>query len=172
MKFNAPLIKLESQVWSHVFEVPEDLQSEISADHRRFKISINGSEFFSGAAMNGKNGSWFFNVNQKRRTQMNLLEGDLLQINLQKDLSEFGMDMPIELQEVLVQDENGMNHFNALTPGKQRNLIYIVAQVKNSDIRIRRALVVVNHLKINQGKIDFKALNQELKEANQAARNQ
>ena len=172
MKFSTPLIKLDSRVWSHAFEVPEDLQSEITSDHRRFKISINNCSPFAGAAMNGESGTWFFNVNQKRRDQLSIIEGDLLQVSLEKNTSEFGMDMPLEFQEMLLQDEEGSAYFNGLTPGKQRNLIYIVAQVKNPDIRIRRSLVVVTHLNINNGKIDFKALNQELKEANQAARNQ
>ena len=42
--------------------------------------------------------------------------------------------------------------------------------VKNPEIRIRRALVMVRHL-INQlGEVDFKLLNQEMKEENQKAK--
>lgn len=80
------------------------------------------------------------------------------------------MEMPIELREVLDQDEHADTLFHKLTPGKMRNIIYAVASVKSSEIKIRRALVYAEHLKKNKGKIDFKELNQEMKEANRKAR--
>jgi uncharacterized protein YdeI (YjbR/CyaY-like superfamily) len=67
--------------------------------------------------------------------------------------------MPEELAELLAQDEEGDRLFHALTPGKLRTLLYLVGQPKSSDIRLHRALVVVEHLKTNQGKIDYKKLN-------------
>ncbi len=69
-----------------------------------------------------------------------------------------------ELAELLAQDEEGNRFFHALTPGKLRTLLYIVGQPKNSDIRLHRALAIVEHLKMNQGKIDYKTLNISIRE--------
>jgi uncharacterized protein YdeI (YjbR/CyaY-like superfamily) len=55
-----------------------------------------------------------------------------------------------------------MPTFEQLTPGKQRNLIYIVGQAKNTDLRIIRSIIIIDHLKNNLGKIDFRSLNKEL----------
>ena len=61
------------------------------------------------------------------------------------------------------QDELGNTLFHNLTPGKQRNLIYIVAKPKSQDIRIRKAIVIIEYLKSSGGTIDFKELNEALK---------
>lgn len=86
-----------------------------------------------------------------------------VQATLRKDDSKYGLPMPEEMQEVLDSDEEGNRLFHALTPGKQRTLLYIAGFPKTSDKRISRAIVIVEHLKANHGKIDFKMLNQALK---------
>ena len=72
--------------------------------------------------------------------------------------------MTEELAELLAQDEEGNRLLHALTPGKIRTLLYIVGQPKTSDTRLHRALVVVEHLKANKGKIDYKQLNVSVRE--------
>jgi uncharacterized protein YdeI (YjbR/CyaY-like superfamily) len=71
--------------------------------------------------------------------------------------------MPAEFNEVLKQDREGNKLFHALTAGKQRSLLYLVGKVKNIDRRIHTALVVVEHLKKNEGRIDGNTLYSELK---------
>jgi len=75
-----------------------------------------------------------------------------------------------ELSEVLAQEQEGSVHFQLLTPGKRRTLIHWVDNVKNPEIRIRRAIVLLRHLKNQEGSIDFRRLNQEMKEENQRAK--
>jgi uncharacterized protein YdeI (YjbR/CyaY-like superfamily) len=72
--------------------------------------------------------------------------------------------MPEELKEVLEQDEEGNRIFHALTPGKIRTLLYLAGQPKSSDIRLRRSIAILDHLIQNNGKIDFKMLNQAMRE--------
>ena len=86
-----------------------------------------------------------------------------MEVHLTKDDSEFGLPFPVELEEVLAQDKAGKEYFDKLTPGKQRNIIYAAGQVKNPDLRIQRAMVLIEHLKKNKGKIDFKLLYAELR---------
>lgn len=66
--------------------------------------------------------------------------------------------MPEELEELLHQDEEGNRLFHALTPGKQRTLLYYIGSPKTADTRIYRAVAVVEHLKTYNGKIHFKIL--------------
>ncbi len=109
-------------------------------------------------------GGFFININKKIRDKLKLKVGMQVQASLRKDESKYGLPMPEELDELLKQDVEGDRLFHALTPGKQRNLLYIVGNAKKSDTRITRAIIVVEHLKANDGKIDFKMLNQALKE--------
>lgn len=41
--------------------------------------------------------------------------------------------MPEELEELLHQDEEGNRLFHALTPGKQRTLLYYIGAPKTAD---------------------------------------
>ena len=89
-----------------------------------------------------------------------------LNLELREDQSKYGMPISEEFEAALESDFEAYEYFDKLTPGKQRNLIYFADSVKSSDIRIRRALVVMNHLKLHKGIIDFKELTNEMKDAN------
>lgn len=105
-------------------------------------------------------------VNKKVREQLGLKEGDQVTLELMKDTSEYGMPMPESLQVMLDQDEIGSEYFHALTPGKQRSLIYLVSKVKNIDKQINKALAILDHLKDVNGQLDFKLLTDKIKEYN------
>jgi uncharacterized protein YdeI (YjbR/CyaY-like superfamily) len=105
---------------------------------------------------------YFINVNKKIRDQLKLIEGSTVHVSLSEDKSEYGLPFPEEFKELLNQDPAGNKLFHALTPGKQRNLIYAVSQVKNTDLRIHRGLAILEHLKMNKGKINFRQLYKEI----------
>jgi uncharacterized protein YdeI (YjbR/CyaY-like superfamily) len=111
-------------------------------------------------------GSFLITVNKKLRDSLGLKIGSKVSVSLWKDESEYGLPMPEELAELLKQDEDGNRLFHALTPGKLRTLLYIVGQPKNSDARLLRALAIVEHLKTNKGKINYRQLNEEMKSGN------
>ena len=46
------------------------------------------------------------------------------------------------------------------------NIIYAVSMVKNSDSRITKALIILDHLTANAGKLDYRALNEAFKAGN------
>jgi uncharacterized protein YdeI (YjbR/CyaY-like superfamily) len=71
--------------------------------------------------------------------------------------------MPKELREVLKQDKAGDRMFHSLTAGKQRTILYYIGKAKDIDRRIHMALVVIEHLKDNDGKIIYPKLAEELK---------
>jgi uncharacterized protein YdeI (YjbR/CyaY-like superfamily) len=89
---------------------------------------------------------------------------------LEKDQSEYGVPIGDELREVLDQNPNADKVFHSLTKDRQRTLIYLINNVKSSGIKIKRALVMTDHLVNQNGKTDFKLLNVEMKAANQAAK--
>jgi len=74
--------------------------------------------------------------------------------------------MPIseELEEILSQDPDGSELFHKLTPGKIRSLIYHVGKYKSSDKRVEKGVIILEHLKANEGKLDWKMLNEAFKQ--------
>lgn len=106
---------------------------------------------------------FFIMVNKKIRTTLGIDEGDVVRVFLEKDTSKYGMPMPAEFEEVLKQDPEGDRVFHELTPGKQRSILYYVGKIKDIDKRIHTALIYVEHLKDNDGKIVYEKLKNELK---------
>jgi hypothetical protein len=170
-QFTSLLEQSYSDVWYCHFVVPDDVAREyIETDQRRVICTLNDEQTLHAGLMPLGDGRWFINVNKEARKKLGVDFGDEVHVALQPDTSEFGMEVSEEFREVLLQDPDAEKFFRALTPGKQRNLIYFVGNVKSSQIKIRRAFVVTEHLKNQQGKIDFKLLNAELKEANRRAK--
>lgn len=158
-------------MWGLHFKVPADIADRfIEAKARRILVSVNGSDTFHAGLMHLKTGIKFININQVFCKKNQLMLNESISIEITEDPSKYGMAMPEEFEIALSMDPEADAYFHALTPGKQRNLIYIASQTKSSNIRARRAWVVCDHLKSHSGIIDFKDLNQEIKIANQNAK--
>jgi len=162
--FATALEKFEANLWNYHIKVPVNV-CQIFLDNAspRVVCELNGILNFQCGLMPKGDGSYFININKKIRDTLLLNVGTALQVKLWKDESEYGLPMPEEFKELLLIDEEGNELFHSLTSGKQRTLLYIVGNVKNSDIRIKRAIVIVDHLKLHNGKIDFKKLGQAMK---------
>ena len=129
---------------------------------KRVLCSIKGAEPFPCALMPWGD-IFYIMVNKLRRAELGLNVGDSVEVVLEKDESKYGMPMPEELQEVLNQDPQGDKLFQKLTAGKQRSMMWFIGKVKDIDKRIHTALVFIEHLKKNDGKLVFEELQQELK---------
>jgi uncharacterized protein DUF1905/bacteriocin resistance YdeI/OmpD-like protein len=162
--FSARLDKFDGNLWYFHIMVPGEIaQQFVKGTDRRVLCMLNGSETFQAGLMPNGGGGYFININKKIREKLDLKLGSEVHAALEKDTSDYGLPMPEELAELLKLDDEGNTLFHSLTPGKQRTLLYIIATPKNVDIRIRRAICVVDHLKENNGKIDYKLLNVSLK---------
>lgn len=147
--------------------VPEEVSTHFVESHgKRVVCTINGTLTYQCALMPLSGEGYFININKANRSKLGLENGAILHIELQVDTSKYGLPMSEEFEEVLRQDELGSAYFHALTPGKQRTLIHYAGNVKSPAIKLRRSMVVVEHLVMHQGVIDFKLLNDEMKEAN------
>ena len=169
-KFVSVVQKFDSPLWGFHTEVPHDIAMLfIDGDNRRVRCTLNEKVKTRSALMPPRQG-WFLLINKSIREELDLQIGSEVSITLEKDHSAYGMAMPEELEVMLNQDDAGNGYFHALTPGKQRSLIYIVSQVKNVDSRIRKSLAILDHLKEEKGALDFKRLNTKIKEYNQQAK--
>ncbi len=163
--FTSTLEESTNKLWGCHFVVPQVVALTLIAqrEDRRVVCVLNEKTTWQCAMLPRGDGTFLITVNKKIQKDQGLTIGSRVQIALRPDDSEFGLPMPEELAEVLAQDPEGHRLFHALTPGKLRTLLYIVGQVKNSDGRIHRSFAIVEHLKINGGKINFRQLNEALK---------
>ncbi len=165
MEFTARLENFNTKLWTYHIKVPKAIALHFKEKgNKRVVCTLNDEHSFQCAIMPAGDGVFFININKKIRDHFKLKEGSKLNVFLEPDTSEYGLPFPEELKEVLKQDKAGNKFFDQLTPGKQRNILYYVNQVKNTDLRIQRAMMFIDHLKRNNGKLNFRELFQEFQQ--------
>ncbi len=164
VKFKTELVRSTNDSGWHFLLVTADIVAKFGFEGKSKRIicTINDGEGFQCALLPW--GELFYIiVNKKKRDAIGIVAGDVVNVLLAKDESKYGLPMPEEFQEVLNQDPDGNRLFHGLTAGKQRSLLYQLAKPKDIDVRIHQALLIVDHLKENDGKIIDKLLYEELK---------
>lgn len=155
-------------IYGHHLIVPENvIEFFFKKKVKRFTCTLKGEHSFSCAFMPRGNGIYFILINAEVRKICHLQIGSKVHVNLEPDESKYGMPMPEEMEELLKIDDEANEYFHMLTKGKQRSLLYIIGKPKSSQIRINKAIVITEHLKRMNGKLDYKILNQDFKEFNQ-----
>lgn len=169
LEFNTTLKRKPSSLsWNYQIDIPITIANQlITKDSRRVICTINELEAFHAALMPNGEGDFFIMVNKKTRKKLKLEESAEMLIQLKKDDSKYGVPMPEEMKELLLVDEEGDAFFHQLTAGKQRSLLIIIGKIKSTDIRIKKSVIILDHLKTNKGNLDFKMLNEAFKESNQ-----
>lgn len=105
------------------------------------------------------NGDAYISMNAQRLKKLRVSLGDELLVTLEKDESQYGIDVPEELNELFLQDPEGYRRFQTLVPGKQRFIIRFITDVKSSQLKIERAVTLIENLKrLPVGKEGFKEI--------------
>lgn len=141
-------------------EVPVAVVEQLGGKFKiRLLCSVNGATPFQAGLVALGQGRGYITLSSQRMKQLGLQLGAQVQVMLEQDTSEYGMEVPEELSELLRQDPEGKKRFELLPPGKQRYIIYYVAGVKSSQRRIDRAILLIENLKrLPVGKEDFRAM--------------
>ena len=165
-QFNAVLEESTNKLWGCHFAVPLIIAQTLVAvtEDKRVLCTINDQIEYQCALLPRGDGTHLITVNKKTQSKLGLKIGSPIRVGLRRDESEYALPMPEELAELLAQDEAGNELLHALSPGKIRTLLYTVGQPKSTEVRLHRALVIVDHLKKNQGKIEYKQLNLALRD--------
>ncbi|MBO3696996.1 YdeI/OmpD-associated family protein [Roseivirga sp. E12] len=167
MTVTTTLEKFDQGIWGYHFPISSEVTKKMSSDdHRRVICSVNGMIKMHCSLMPLNDASYIM-INKTNRLKLGIRLGEKVELRLEKETSEYGLPMPESLMVLLDQDEEGSEYFHALTPGKQRSLIYIVSKVKSIDKQINKSLAILEHLKDMHGKIDYRLLTEKIKLYNQ-----
>jgi hypothetical protein len=166
VSFKAILNRFDANLWHFHVKVDKKVAEKvITKEGRRVVCTLQQTETFQCALMPYGDGHFFININNQLRKKLRLNEFDEVLVSLTPDTSKYGLPMPPEFDELLQQDHTGSDLFEALTDGKKRTLLFIIAKPKSPDLRIRNGIVILEHLKRNNGKINFKQLGVDMKNA-------
>ncbi len=148
ISFASHIGKLDYLMGVHYVEVPANIVKKLGGlNKHRWLCSLNKHPKFQCGMMALGEGRGYITVSKKKLKEFSITLGDKIDVTLELDKSEFGMEVPEELTEIFAQDPEAEKRFMNISSGKQRNIIYYVAGVKNSDKRIERALKLINNLK-------------------------
>lgn len=143
----------------HYFRIPASVVEAVGGWNTRLQCTVNNRLTWPCGLTALREGDGYITLNKTRMMQLKVRVGDEVQLSLSPDDSEYGLDVPEELREVLALDPEGQRRFDRLVGGKQRFIIRTVVEVKNSQLRIDRALRLIDNLKrLPEGKESFAGL--------------
>lgn len=165
--FTTTLDVLNSPIWGYHLPIPPEIAEEFKTKSiKRVVCEVNGKLKIHSAILSS-NGYYYVLINKQNVKQLGLVKDEPIVVSLTEETAKYGMPMAEEMHEVFAQEPEALSYFDKLTPGKQRNLIHLVNKVKNQNSRISKALAISHHLKEVKGELDFKMLNQTIKDYNQ-----
>jgi len=163
-QFDGHIKNSNSNVFGFYILLPEKVSEWcLNKKIKRVICTLNEQFSWQGGIMPMGQGRYYILVNSQVRKKLKLELNKAIKVQLEEDNSKYGMPMPEEMEELLYQDPEGEQLFHKLTAGKQRSLLHIIGKPKSSELRLIKALVVLEHLKKQNGKLNFTILNENFK---------
>ena len=159
VQFTTHVSKLD-HLTMYYLEVPAEIVQQLGGFKcGRLLCTVNHNLTFQCGLMALGAGCAYISISTKRMKELHVKQGDKVTVALEKDDSKCGTPMPEELEELLKQDEEGKNRFDLIKPGIQRYVLQYVAAVKSSQLRIERAILLIENLKsLTPGKETFREM--------------
>ena len=162
--FQTSVSKFDDSLWGFHLKVPEVIyQSFATQKIKRVLMQINGSEKLHAGFMPEGNEKYFLMLSKDLMKRLQLAGGQSVNVIIEEDTTRYGMPISTEMKELLELDPEGESYFHKLTPGKIRSLLHYVNKFKSSDKRIEKSVIILEHLKANNGTLDWKALHDAFK---------
>jgi len=148
--------------WTGALLIPEDIAAQLALNNiKRVVATATAAEnkltLYAGVIkQKGVVYLMFSKANQKK---LEVTAGDILSISMHEDSSRYQAPMTEELEAVLLSDYEAYELFGKLQPGKQRNIIFMVYGIKDSQKRIDLSLNIMENLKVgNKNPFKFEKL--------------
>lgn len=143
--FETRLTEYKDMLVSAVVEIPKDVLVKLPAGRVRVEGKLNQVPF-NLAVQNKKNGPRYLSVSLAMRKSAKIKPGDKVKVSFSL-VDNHKLELPEEMEAVLAQDDEGAKKWKRLTVGLQRSLVHYINSSKNVDVRIERALFLINKVK-------------------------
>ncbi|MBI3517828.1 MAG: DUF1905 domain-containing protein [Bacteroidetes bacterium] len=159
ISFKTHIDKL-SYLKTFYLEVPAPIVKKIGGIGKvRLLCEVNKQLKFQCGLVSLPEGKAYISINSKRMKELGVVDGDTVDVILTEDRSEYGVEVPEELTELFKQDPEGKRRFDVLKPGMQRYILNHVNTVKNPQLRVDRAFMLITNLKnLTPGKETFREI--------------
>jgi len=113
----------------------------------RVKAIFEEKELSFHGAIQKRNGLHYMMFGKRYQKELGIFPNDYFQLQFFEDDSKYGVEMPEELDAVLVSDYDAFQIFDSFTDGKKRGIIYAIARYKTSQTRIDKSILLCENLK-------------------------
>ena len=145
--FNSKLEKLQSNLSYTALFLPFEIVAQLPEKGRlRVAGLLNNKIPFNLAILNLKEGPKYLTVGSMLRKEAKINIGDLVQVSFQL-VDPNLLELPEELEIALAQDEDAQKVVGTFTVGYKRSLAHYINSTKNIDLRIKRALELLEKAK-------------------------
>ncbi|QJP35608.1 YdeI/OmpD-associated family protein [Nonlabens sp. Ci31] len=131
--------------------IPEDIAGQLALDKIKrvvAQISSGENHLTLYAGITKRQGTIYLMFSKANQKKLKVSQGDALDVILQEDTSKYQAPMTEELEAVLLSDYEAYTIFENLLPGKQRNIIFMIYNLKDSQKKVDTALNVMENLKM------------------------
>ena len=127
----------------------EIIQPFLDQNIKRVKAiaSFEGKEFKFHAGFQKRHGNYYMMFGKRYQKELGVFPNDYFQLQFFEDDSKYGVEMPEELNAVLLSDYEAFQIFDSFTEGKKRGIIYGIARYKNTQTHIDKSLLICENLK-------------------------
>lgn len=142
-------------------EIPASIVQKLGGFTAKARLicAVNNRVEFPCGLMALGDGKAYISINSKRMKEAGVSCGDQAHVSLRTDESLYGTEVPEELIELFSQDPEGKRRFELLTAGKKRYILNYVSTVKNPQLRVERAFLLISNLKnLPPGKESFREM--------------
>jgi uncharacterized protein YdeI (YjbR/CyaY-like superfamily) len=108
----------------------------------RVICTMKGFSFHAGVVKRGLDG-FVIQMGKKTVKSSKLEIGQAVEVKLELDTTEYGYELPEEMQELLFQDDVGRDNWKALNPGHKRSFLYYICSTKNPELRLKRSILIL-----------------------------
>jgi translation initiation factor IF-1 len=143
--FETRLVEYDDMLVSTVVEIPAEIIKKLPKGRVRVEGKLN-EVIFNLAIQFKKTGPRYLSISQAMRRAGKIKPGDKVKVSFQI-VDPDKLELPEEMEAVLAQDDAGAKLWNKLTVGMQRSLVHYINSTKNVDLRIERALFLMNKVK-------------------------
>ena len=165
VQFTTQVSRLSSRVYDHHLPVPDFVVDIVKKEWKAKRlIAMLDSSIEHRCALMPAGDYYYILLNKEIRNKLKASSTDQILVTVKPEEAKYGMEVPLEWQELLDQDPETKKYFELLTPGKKRNLLHIMNKVKSDRLRLEKSIIISEHLKRNKGTLDFKQLRDDFKQ--------
>ncbi|WP_343485936.1 YdeI/OmpD-associated family protein [Allomuricauda sp. d1] len=135
---------------THSIALPNEIVSPfLENGQKRVKViaSFEGKSLEFYAALTKYHGQYTMMFSKNKQKELGIFPNDYFQLQFFEDTSKYGVDVPEELEAVLMGDYEAFTIFESFTKGKQRGIIYMISRFKDSQKRIDKSILLCENLK-------------------------